>query len=95
VPKILRALGPRGVLLITWDEGRPSDDSGLGGRGGGHIPLIAVGPAAAHGVRVPTPANHYALLRTIEATFGVHALGDAGARSTPVLTGLLPLTTSR
>jgi phosphatidylinositol-3-phosphatase len=89
VPKILRALGPRGVLLITFDEGRPSDHSGLGGRGGGHIPLIAVGPAAARGVRVPTPANHYALLRTIEATFGVHALGHAGARSTPVLTGLL------
>jgi hypothetical protein len=35
------------------------------------------------------PANHYALLRTIEANFGLPALGNAGSSSTPLLSGLL------
>ncbi|MDX6664131.1 MAG: phosphatidylinositol-3-phosphatase, partial [Solirubrobacteraceae bacterium] len=44
VPKILRALGPRGVLYLTWDEGAASDHSGLAGTsGGGHVALIAAG----------------------------------------------------
>jgi hypothetical protein len=35
------------------------------------------------------PANHYALLRTIEANLGVPALGKASLPSTPLLAGLL------
>ena len=36
-----------------------------------------------------TPANHYALLRTIEAGFGLPALEHAGSPGTPLLSGLL------
>jgi hypothetical protein len=90
VPKVLRALGPRGVLYLTWDEGSRHDRAGLGASpGGGHIALIAAGGAARTGATTPTPANHYALLRTIEANFGLPALGNAGSSSTPLLSGLL------
>ena len=89
VPRVLRALGPRGVLFITWDEGRRSDTAGASGRGGGHVPLIALGPAAKPRARVRIRANHYALLRTIEAAFHVRPLGHARAASTPLLSGLL------
>jgi hypothetical protein len=34
-------------------------------------------------------ANHYAFLKTLEATLGVGALGHARGAATPMLTGLL------
>jgi hypothetical protein len=90
VPKLLRELGPRGVLYLTWDEGLRSDRRGIGGRaGGGRVALVAAGGAAQRHVQHATPANHYALLRTVEAGFGLRALGSAGAPSTPLLRGLL------
>jgi hypothetical protein len=89
VPRIVRALGPHGVLFITWDEGRDSDTRGADGRGGGRVPLIAVGPAARPGARVSVRANHYALLKTIEAALHVRPLGHARDARTPLLTGLL------
>ena len=89
VPSIVRALGPRGVLFITWDEGRDADTQGAHGRGGGHVPLIAIGPGANTGARVAVRANHYALLRTIESSLGLHALGHARDHNTPSLNGLL------
>lgn len=90
VPLILRALGPNGVLYLTWDEAANKDTAGVGGSpGGGHVALIAAGGAARRGATDAVPANHYALLRTIEAGFGLPALGNAGSPSTPLLTGLL------
>jgi phosphatidylinositol-3-phosphatase len=90
VPRVLRALGPNGVLYLTWDEGTDRDQAGLGGsNGGGHVALIAAGGAARHRATTTAPANHYALLRTIEASFGLRALGKAGSPSTPLLSGLL------
>jgi hypothetical protein len=78
------------VLYLTWDEGIRRDQAGVGGsRGGGHIALIAAGGAARTGATTPVPANHYALLRTIEANFGLPALGNAGSSSTPLLSALL------
>ena len=88
VPQILRALGPRGVLFVTWDEGARGDWSGVDGqRGGGHVALIAAGGDARRGATTPIPANHYALLRTIEAGFGLPPLGRAAGA--PLLGGLL------
>lgn len=90
VPRVLRALGPRGVLYLLWDEGPDSDNAGVSGQaGGGQVALIAAGGAARRGARTAVPANHYALLRTIEANFGLPALRNAGNRSTPLLSGLL------
>jgi phosphatidylinositol-3-phosphatase len=90
VPGLLRALGPRGVLYVLWDEGPNSDLRGADGQpGGGRVALIAAGGAARRHTRLPTTANHYALLRTLSAGFGVPPLGNAGLPSTPVLSGLL------
>jgi copper chaperone CopZ len=90
VPRVLHALGPHGVLYLTWDEGARKDASGVGGApGGGKVALIAAGGAARKGATTAAPANHYALLRTIEANFRLPALGHAGAPTTPLLSGLL------
>jgi hypothetical protein len=90
VPQVLRALGSNGALYLTWDEGRRSDRRGVRGRpGGGRVALIAAGSAARNQVSTPVVANHYALLRTLEAGFGLRALGNAGDKSTPLLRALL------
>jgi hypothetical protein len=49
------------------------------------VALIAAGGAARNHARTAVDANHYALLRTIEAGFGLSALDKAGAKSTPLL----------
>ena len=88
VPQILRALGSQGVLFVTWDEGARYDWTGVDGtRGGGHVALIAAGGDARRGTTTAVPANHYALLRTIEAGFGLPPLGHAAGM--PLLSGLL------
>jgi phosphatidylinositol-3-phosphatase len=89
VPRVLHALGPNGILYLTWDEGSPNDQRGVDGPGGGRIALIAAGGAARLRSRTATRANHYALLRTLEAGFGLRALGRAGASSTPLLRELV------
>jgi acid phosphatase len=90
VPRVLHALGPRGVLYLLWDEGPNSDLRGIPGEaGGGRIPLIAAGGLARRAAVSALPANHYALLRTIEANLGVPALRHASYPSTPLLAGLL------
>jgi hypothetical protein len=86
---VLRAIGPHGILYVTWDEGRRSDRRGAHGkRGGGRVALIAAGGAAARRAEVGVPANHYALLRTLEADFGLPPLGKARSAATPLLSGL-------
>jgi phosphatidylinositol-3-phosphatase len=90
VPLLLRSLGAEGVLFLTWDEGASMDTSGVkGARGGGHVVLIAAGGAARRGATTGVRANHYALLRTIEAGFGLVALGNAASSTTPLLAGLV------
>jgi hypothetical protein len=85
VPRLLHALGPRGVLYLTWDEGSRGDRRGPDGPGGGRVALIAAGGAARSRATTAVVANHYALLRTLEAGFGLRALGNAGKASTPLL----------
>lgn len=90
VPQVLDALGPNGVLYLTWDEGAGSDVRGAGGAtGGGQVALIAAGGAARQRTQTAVDANHYALLRTIQANFDLRTLGKSGAQSTPLLGGLL------
>ena len=89
LPSLLRSLGPRGVLFLTWDEG--VGDAGCCGKpGGGRIPLIVAGPAARLRARSGVPFDHYSLLRTIEDGFGLSRLG-ASARARP----LTPMLRSR
>jgi hypothetical protein len=72
VPGLLRALGSRGVLFITFDEGTSNQP----------VVTIAAGDGAKPG-RYATPFDHYSLLRTIEEHFGVAPLtGQASTATT-------------
>jgi hypothetical protein len=84
VPRVVKGLGPDGVLFVTWDEAR-----GLTGPHGGRVALIATGPGARHHVRVNADANHYSLLATLEAGMRLPALGNAVTASIHPLAALL------
>ena len=76
-PALLKAVGPKGYVVVTWDEGT-SDHGCCGGSRGGHIATIVAGPLVRSRAREHRPVDHYGVLRTIEDTLGLSHL--AGAR---------------
>jgi hypothetical protein len=88
VPDLLRALGPRGVLFLTWDEGS-SDEGCCRLASGGHIVTIVAGGGARPGARLETPADHYSTLQTVEDLLGLRRLRGAACTCTPSLAPLL------
>ena len=76
VPGLLSALGPHGVLVITYDEG-DSDRGCCGGSHGGRIATVVVGPDVPGGGRMTKPIDHYGVLGTIEDAFGLPRLAAA------------------
>ncbi|HET9657323.1 MAG TPA: alkaline phosphatase family protein [Kineosporiaceae bacterium] len=60
------------LLVITYDE----DDGGESN----HIPTLVAGAGVRPG-RYPVRGDHYTLLRTLEALFGLPTLGQAAART--------------
>jgi hypothetical protein len=88
VPPLLAALGPHGVLVLTFDEGS-SDDGCCGLAHGGHIATILAGGAAARGASLATPVDHYSALQTIEDLLGLPRLRGAACPCTPSLAPLL------
>jgi hypothetical protein len=88
VPRLLRALGPHGLLFVTWDEGT----SGAGCcklASGGHIATIVAGGDAKPGARMKTPADHYSVLQAIEDLLRLPRLRAAACACTPSLQPLL------
>jgi acid phosphatase len=83
VPRLLKALGPRGYLVLTFDEGSSSV------HGGGRIPTIVAGPGVVRGRTLASTVTHYGVLRTIEDTFGLAHLGAAADPRNGSLRGLL------
>jgi phospholipase C len=84
VPRLLRALGPQGLLAITWDEG--SSSSGCCKlAAGGRVGLILLGPQVRPGARLHAPADHYSLLALIEQVFGLPRMRGAACACTPSL----------
>jgi phosphatidylinositol-3-phosphatase len=78
VPAILKALGPRGYLVLTWDEGA-SDRGCCGGLAdGGQIPTVIAGKGVRRGASLPGPYTHYSTLRLIEVSLRLPRLGEAG-----------------
>lgn len=75
VPRIMRQLGPHGLLVVTFDEGL--SDSG----GGGWIATILAGPEVPHGIQIRRVVNHYSLLAALEDRFGLARLGLAATAS--------------
>ena len=93
VPPLLRALGTRGLLFVSWDEGS-SDNGCCKLAAGGHIATILAGGAARRGVRFAKPVDHYSVLQTIEDLFGLRRLGGAACVCTPSLQPMLRYTVS-
>ena len=55
----------KSLLIITWDEGSKHDNRVL---------TIFLGPAAKQGYVSFTPYNHYSILKTVEAVWGLKPL---------------------
>lgn len=77
VPAVRAELGPRGFLVLTWDEGT-TDAGCCGVARGGHIATVVNGPDVRRGARSARPVDHYGVLRFIERAFALPSL--AGAR---------------
>jgi hypothetical protein len=57
----------------------------VGSLGGGQVPLIVITNDGPHGLRIPLWADHYSLLKTIEADWHLGYLGEARNPAVPVL----------
>jgi phosphatidylinositol-3-phosphatase len=78
VPALLRELGPRGFLLLTWDEGTTARGCCGTAAGGGRVATIVAGPQVRAGAALARPIDHYGVLASIEEALGLPPLG-AGA----------------
>jgi acid phosphatase len=76
-PYVRWAAGHNSLLVITWDE---DENPGGDKASGGHIPTILVGGPVAAGGRYTATVDHYRVLRTIEAAYGLPGLGTAAGR---------------
>ena len=88
VPELLRSLGRRGLLILTWDEGSTSDGC-CKLASGGHIVTILAGGAVRPRARLRTPVDHYSTLQLIEDLFHLRRMGGAACKCTPSLGPLL------
>jgi phospholipase C len=73
------------AIVITYDEG--DDDAGCCGTkpGGGQVATVVVTSHGPRGLRDGTPYNHYSLLKTIQANFGLGCLAHScDAQVTPM-----------
>ncbi len=88
VGPLLRALGPNGLLFLTWDEGT-SDDGCCRLAAGGHIATIVAGAGARPHAQLATPVDHYSILQAIEDLLGLTRVRGAACACTPSLAPLL------
>lgn len=94
LPPLLDALGPRGLLFLTWDEGVSDNDGCCRLAAGGHIATIVAGPGARRGATLTVPVDHYSTLQTIEDLLGLPRLRGAACACTPSLEPLLAARTA-
>jgi hypothetical protein len=80
VDEILRseAWSGNSVIFLTWDESESSDSSGCcdAEGGGGHILTLVISHRAQAPRTSSVPSNHYALLATIEKSWGLGCLAS-------------------
>ncbi len=87
LPAIIRELGPRGFLVLTWDEGT-SEEGCCDVAHGGRIATILAGPRVRRGARSAAPVDDYGVLATIEDALGLRRLGGAADPSAGTLAAL-------
>lgn len=88
VPPLLAALGPRGLLIVTWDEGT-TDDGCCRLAAGGHIVTILAGGLAVPGARLAATVDQYSILQAVEDLERLRRLRGAACACTPSLAPLL------
>ncbi|HEX9053603.1 MAG TPA: alkaline phosphatase family protein [Gemmatimonadales bacterium] len=82
------------AIVITWDEDDYSDQGQPGtgccgaDPGGGHVVTIVITNHGSGHVTDSTAYNHYSLLRTMEAAFGLPCLAHACDSSVPTMARL-------
>lgn len=78
VPRIIdsAAFRDHGLLVLTFDEGAPGDPTG------GHIATVVIGPDVVPGSRSAVPHDHFSLLRTIQAAWGLDCLAETCTANT-------------
>jgi hypothetical protein len=73
----------RNAIVITWDEddfsdqGKPGTGCCGADPGGGHVVTIVITNKSKHPISDNTAYNHYSLLRSLEAAFGLPCLAHA------------------
>jgi acid phosphatase len=79
VPRILAspAWKDKGVLFVTFDEGTSGAGAVCGDAAGGYVDTLVISPLVQPGFTSSVPYDHYALLHTIEAAWGLPLLGSA------------------
>jgi phospholipase C len=66
------------LVVILFEEAQRPDGLGkLWERGGGHVAVVLYSPLVKKGFEDPTRYNHYSLLKTISAAWGLSYLGHA------------------
>jgi hypothetical protein len=88
LPPLLGALGPRGVLFVTYDEG-DSRNGCCGVATGGRIYTVLAGPAAKRNFATDTEYTLYSILRTLEDAWGLGHLGQADCQCTTSMADLI------
>jgi hypothetical protein len=82
------------AIVITWDEDDFSDQGKTGtgccgaDPGGGHVATIVITNHRSGHITDNTPYNHYSLLRTFEAAFGLPCLAHACDSVVPTMAPL-------
>lgn len=85
VPALLKAVGRRGAIIITWDEGTTKRGCCRGEARGGNIPTFVAGGAVRHHAAPISVFDSYSILRTIEDAWRLPHLREAGCACTPTI----------
>ncbi len=85
VPSLLNAIGPRGVIIITWDEGTTNRSCCSGRATGGNIPTLVLGGLVRPHSAPTSVYDSYSILRTIEDAWHLPYLGQTGCPCTPTI----------
>ena len=76
IPAMISAVGPRGLVIVTWDE----DDKSAAN----HILTVFAGGAAKTGYVNAQTVSHYTMVRIICDVLGLYPFGSALTEVTPV-----------
>ncbi|HUZ20566.1 MAG TPA: alkaline phosphatase family protein [Acidimicrobiales bacterium] len=74
-----------GTIILTWDEGSGSDNSGKFGDNGGHVLTVVISAKTKGAGAFTSYLDTAGILRTVEHAYGLSYLADAARSSSPML----------